>query len=274
MTVNARNLEKSFGNNEVLRGLDFHLNPHEIHALIGRNGTGKTTLLAILAGQLRYSGEISVFDAEPFDNRQVMDRVVFTGVDTAYPKDWSIASILNVAAQRYPKWNHDIEKRILESFDLDTGRKFGEASRGQRSMVAATVGLAAQCELTLLDEPYLGLDAINREKFYRLLMEEQRRNPRTVVVATHHLEESAQFMDRFLFLSQEGMLSGNHSAEELEEAFVVIDDAAEDIIQQAVFSKRLGNKTRCIVPAGSAQGRPLPLDQAARIMLGDSDVEF
>lgn len=271
--VTAANLSKSFRRNEVLRGVDLDIATHEIHALIGRNGTGKTTLLGILAGQLHATGRLEVFGQDPFDNREVMDRVVFTGVDTPYPPSWSARSIFTVAAERYPSWDERTASELIAAFELDTDVTFEAASRGQRSLIAIIVAFAAQAELTLLDEPYLGLDAINREKFYQILLAQQEKYARTIIIATHHLEESAQYMDRFIFLGRDGKITAQHSADELDDAFVVTTSHPE-LADQAVASQQLGGQTRLVLPRGVVEGTPLPLDEAVRIVMGESDVEL
>lgn len=100
--VTAQGVSKSFSRKTVLDDVNIQLEEGRIYGLVGRNGTGKSTLLSLLAGQARYKGKIEVFGQAPFDNAEVMDQVVFAGVDTAYPRSWKFGAIVKVAAQRYP----------------------------------------------------------------------------------------------------------------------------------------------------------------------------
>ena len=251
--ITARHLSKSFGSTKVFEGLNFDIHDGQLHALVGRNGCGKTTLLSLLAGQKRYEGELS---HNPYNNRAVMDTIVFTGVDTAYP-NWRFHDILTAAGQRYPYWS--LRDDLLDAFDLDLHTSYAAASRGQRSMLAIIVALSANAELTLLDEPYLGLDDANRTIFYDNLPHD-----RTMVVATHVLEESAQHFDRFLLMG-EGMQ--DYSAAELDDAFVVAP-GSPDLAPHAVRTEEIAGQSRMVVPRGVADGTPLPLADAVRILGG------
>lgn len=263
MIVNAK-ISKSF-HGPVLNEAEFILEPGLIYGLVGRNGTGKTTAMSILAGQQRYKGELTVFGQDPWDNKATMDRTVFSGVDTPYPDMWKFQGILDVAARRYPGWHQPTADHLIHQFALDVDTRFSKASRGQRSMLAIVVALAARAELTLLDEPYLGLDVQNREIFYRELMDAQEQHPRTFVLATHNLEESAKLIDAFLIL-RDGRIS-QHSAEELEDAYVVVDNAPE-LASAALHVDQSMGRTRVVVPRELASGSPLPLDRAVALLTG------
>ena len=101
--VRAEHLDRSFGDRQVLRDLSVDLPREGTVGLVGRNGVGKTTLMGILAGQLRETGgRVTVDGHRPFDNPVVTNQVCFTGVDILYPPQWSVDTVLSVAAQRYP----------------------------------------------------------------------------------------------------------------------------------------------------------------------------
>lgn len=268
-TIVHANVSKTF-KAPVLDQAEFSLKDGLIYGLVGRNGTGKTTLLSILGGQQRYEGSLTVFGQDPWDNRATMDRTVFTGVDTPYPPMWDFGGILDVASKRYPRWDAGSMNRLVEAFGLPLDVRFDKASRGQRSMLAITVALAAHAELTLLDEPYLGLDAQNREIFYRELMAAHEAHPRTWVLATHNLEESAKLIDDFLILRDHRITQ--RSAEELEDAYVVVGNAPE-LAGRALHVEQALGRTRVVVPRALADGTPLPLDRAVALLTGDeSDV--
>lgn len=263
MIVHA-NISKSF-KDPVLEQAEFALEEGLIHGLVGRNGTGKTTLMSILAGQQKCAGELQVFGQNPWDNKATMDRTVFTGVDTPYPPLWNLGGILDVAAKRYPNWDSATADRLVSAFNLPLDTRFDRASRGERSMLAIVVALAARAELTLLDEPYVGLDVQNRDIFYRELMAAQEARPSTWVLATHNLEESAKLIDSFLVL-RDGRIS-QYSSEDLEDAYVIVDNAPE-LADSALEVQESMGRTRVVVPRSVAQGAPLPLDRAVALLTG------
>ena len=109
--------------------------------------------------------------------------------------------MLAVAARRWRTWDDDLATRLVRDFRLETRKKVGDLSRGQRSMVGIVTGLAAQAPVTLLDEPYLGLDVENRDLFYRHLLHDIERNPRTVVMSTHHIDDASRVLDSVMLMA-------------------------------------------------------------------------
>jgi len=219
--ISTRGLKRSFGSNNVLTGVDLSLGTG-IHGLLGRNGVGKSTLLSIIAGQLRQSdGAVEVFGDTPFDNPATMDRTALTGVDVAYPGSWKLADILTVAALRYPQWDQEFADGLVADFALNGQLRTGydALSRGQRAMVGIIVGLASQTELLLLDEPYVGLDTHNTQVFYRHLLEESG-SGRTIVMATHHIEDAARILNTAVILGRDGQITAHLAAEDADDFIV------------------------------------------------------
>lgn len=215
--ITARNLTVSY-KEPVLRNLDIELAPNLIHGLIGRNGSGKTTLMRVLAGQLPYDGEVFINGAAPFDDERVMDGLVFTGADMGFPVNWSAKKIFGMGAKRWDTFDLDHAFALLQLFEVPDDKAFSKLSLGQRSAVAVVFGLAATCPFTLLDEPYLGIDAQKRELLYRLLLQEQEEKPRTILLSTHHINESAKVLD-VVHLLDDGHITLSVSATDLVESF-------------------------------------------------------
>ena len=285
MIISSTNLTKSYKKNSVLNGVDLAIEEGKIYGLLGRNGTGKSTLLAIIAGQIRHNdGDITVFGRKPFDSAKVMDQVVLAGIDTPYSEWWSISKILEVAAQRFPHWDAKAADFLIKEFGLDITTRYGKASRGQRSMVGIIVALAANAPLTLIDEPYLGLDVHNRAIFYRELLKSQERNPRTFVMATHDLGESAKVIDRYLLLGKQGTIDATLDADAVDEAFVQVDgtDLPHAIVDKAHHLEEMGGRTKAVLRRvdlaqaldelpGNARVSNLPLEEALGLLLGGGD---
>lgn len=274
--VRARGLKKNYKEKEVLSGLNLDLPGNHLHGLLGRNGTGKSTLLSMIAGQIRSSGgELRVFGEDPFDNASVMDRIVYAGIDVPFPGSWEVRTILEAAAVRHANWHHPTALTLAEDFSLDPGEKYENLSRGQRSMVGIIIGLAARAPLTLLDEPYLGLDVHNRTLFYSALLAEMTEFPRTVVLATHDIEESAKLLDTFLVLGRDGRVHHHHGAEELTETYVTVSGAQLPLIDSALARAEVTGRARMIIPRcaleeldlSALQVEPSDLDEVLTALL-------
>ena len=237
--IHAHGLQKDFGAREVLTDISFELPGSGIHALLGRNGVGKSTLLALIAGQLKPSGgELTVFGKQPFDRASVMDRVCFTGVDTPYPASWAIKDVIEGAAKRYPNWSQETADALMRDFGLDQqgNTVFGQASRGQRAMVGIVIGLASGAELTLLDEPYVGLEHAESE--------------RVIIMATHHIDDAAKILDSALVLGRQGSVDKHLRAEDADGYVVATGNFDEPA--GAIAYRRSATGTRAILPAETA----------------------
>lgn len=196
--------------------------------------------MGILAGQLRATGgAVTVAGENPFDNATAMDRICFTGVDVLYPPQWSVSTVLSVAAARYPYWDNALAEELCARFDVARFGRMVSLSTGQGSLVSIVVGLASCAPLTLLDEPYSGLDVQNRRLFYEVLARVQEEKPRCIVLSTHQLADAGRIVDRLLILGTDGRLVHDLDAGDLGDRIVrltgsttrmsgVLDELLED----------------------------------------------
>jgi ABC-2 type transport system ATP-binding protein len=235
--VSVENLTRTFGEQSVLKDLTFTLPHTGTIGLIGRNGAGKTTLMGILAGQLRHTGgHVTVGGDVPFDNGAAMNRVCFTGADVLYPPRWTISTVLSIAEQRYPFWDKGLAGHLARTIGLSGMKKMSELSTGQRSLVSVVVGLASRAPLTLLDEPYSGLDVQNRRLFYQVLAELQDDDPRCILLSTHQLSDAGRLVDRLLILGEDGALAHDLTSEAFLDRVVRLTGSAarmQEVLTQA-----------------------------------------
>ena len=185
-----------------------------ITGLLGRNGAGKTTLLRILAGQeFPSSGSVRVFGSAPAENEDVLRRLVLVREDQVYP-DFKVGHALRAASFCYPNWDASLASSLLKDFGLRAGKAIKSLSRGQRSALGITIGLAARAEVTLFDEPYAGLDAVARQIFYDRLLADYAEFPRTLLVSTHLVDEAAALFENVVVIDR-GRVVLDAAADEL-----------------------------------------------------------
>lgn len=224
-----------------------------VYGLIGRNGAGKTTLLRAMAGQLRVQGEVLVDGQPVWDNEAALDRLILSGPDVPWPEGIKARRLFAIAAARWETWDQHYAEALIADFDLDTSKRLSELSRGQKSLVSIVMGLAAQCPITLLDEPYLGLDVQNREQFYRHLMDDVERNPRTIILSTHHIDDASRILDSVILLDK-GRITGLGELEDFTERIAILSGSSS-----AVDALRL-DPSSIISDATSAGLRRVTLD--------------
>ncbi|HWL61069.1 MAG TPA: ABC transporter ATP-binding protein [Microbacteriaceae bacterium] len=193
-----------------------------ICGLLGRNGAGKTTLMSIISGQDRAdTGTVRVLGEEPFECERVLSQLSFVRDNQRYPDGYRLRHVLRIAPDFAPHWSGDLATELVESLRIPATTPIRKLSRGQLSAVAIVLGLASRAPITLLDEPYLGLDVTARALFHRVLLRDVTEHPRTILLSTHLIEESEALFDRVVILER-GRVQVDSAAEELAELAVTI----------------------------------------------------
>lgn len=198
--ISATGLTRRYRDQIALDDISIEIRGGTITGLLGRNGAGKTTLLRILSGhEFPSSGSVRVLGAPPAENEDVLHRMLFVREDQVYP-DIKVRHALRAASWFYPNWDPELASSLLEDFGVRTDKRIKKLSRGQRSALGITTGLAARAEVTLFDEPYAGLDAVARQIFYDRLLEDYAAFPRTVLLSTHLIDEAAALFENVVVI--------------------------------------------------------------------------
>jgi ABC-2 type transport system ATP-binding protein len=200
--ISVTGLTRKYRGNLALDDVSLTVPGGTITGLLGRNGAGKTTLLRILAGhEFPSSGSVRVLGAPPAENDDVLRRMVFVREDQAYP-DIKAGHALRAASWFCPNWDSALACSLLDDFGVRASQAVRRLSRGQRSALGITIGLAARAEVTLFDEPYAGLDAVARQIFYDRLLADFAEFPRTVLLSTHLIDEAAALFEGVIVIDR------------------------------------------------------------------------
>ena len=200
--ISVTGLTRRYRDHTALDDVTLAISAGTITGLLGRNGAGKTTLLRILAGQeFPSSGSVRVLGAPPAENERVLSRLVLVREDQSYP-NINVGQALRAASWFYPNWDPALASSLLDEFGLRPRKAVLKLSRGQRSALGITIGLAARAEVTLFDEPYAGLDAVARQSFYDRLLADYAEHPRTVLLSTHLIDEAAALFEGVIVIDQ------------------------------------------------------------------------
>ena len=220
--IDIHAVSRTFGRFKALDDVTLAVPVGSICGLLGRNGAGKTTIMSILAGQDRpSSGTAKVFGENPFENESALSKISFVRDNQRYPDDYRLHHVLRIAPEFAPNWNTDVAAELVEGFRIPGKTPIKKFSRGQLSSVAIVLGLASRAPLTLLDEPYLGLDVTARALFHDMLLRDYTAHPRTVVLSTHLIEESEALFDRVVIVDRGRILVDCDSDETADIAFTV-----------------------------------------------------
>jgi ABC-2 type transport system ATP-binding protein len=193
----VQDLHKQYGSFEAVKGIDFEVREGEVFALLGPNGAGKTSTVEILEGiRAKTSGEVRVLGFDPDRQKQhLKDRIGVCLQATNLPEKITVKEALDLFASFYTKTvDGDALLKRLQLWDKrDSG--YGTLSGGQKQRLALAMALINDPQMLFLDEPSTGLDPQARLEIGALI-EELRKERRTILMTTHYIEEAERLCDR------------------------------------------------------------------------------
>jgi ABC-2 type transport system ATP-binding protein len=192
-------LEKKFGSVHAVRGLDLTVEQGEIVAFLGPNGAGKTTTIDMMLGLSRpTTGTARVFGMSPRDaiGRGLVAAVMQTG---GLLKDLTVRETVDLTASLFVQ-TRSVDECLERAGIADIGdRKVQACSGGQQQRLRFAMALVSDPALVVLDEPTTGMDVTGRRDFWSAIRQDAQRG-RTVLFATHYLEEADQYADRIVLI--------------------------------------------------------------------------
>jgi ABC-2 type transport system ATP-binding protein len=227
--IEVHDVTQQFGDFTALDKLSLSLAGGKIHGLLGRNGSGKSTLLSIIAAFRKpTNGHISVGGEPVFENPRMTREITLIreAGDTVEDGD-KVVDALCYAEWLRPHWDPAYADELIGRFALSKQKKIGGLSRGQRSALAITLGLASRSPLTMFDESYLGLDAPSRAIFYEEILADYIRHPRTMVISTHLIEEVRSLFEEVVIIDRGKLLIQADTEQLLSHGAVVTGPAAQ-----------------------------------------------
>ncbi len=161
----------------------------EVYALLGRNGSGKTSMIRCLLGQWAPSaGRALLFGADAWSSRtEAVARIGVVPEAPDMPSTLDAGALEAFCRKLYPKWDGRSFGERLDRFRVPREVPFGKLSRGQKNQLALALALAPMPEVLVLDDPTLGLDAVARKEFFEEFVGDLADRGTTVFITTHDL---------------------------------------------------------------------------------------
>jgi ABC-2 type transport system ATP-binding protein len=220
--IEARGLRKSFGATIALDGVDLHIEEGRILGLIGPNGAGKTTALNAILGLTPYQGELRVLGRDPWTERDQLMRDVSFIADVAVLPRWArVSHLLEYVAGVHPRFDRAKAEGFLAKTTIQLASSVRQLSKGMVTQLHLALVMAIDAKLLVLDEPTLGLDILFRKQFYDSLLNDYFDRNRTIIVATHQVEEIEHVLTDVMFIDR-GRVVFNRSMEELESRYLEV----------------------------------------------------
>ena len=200
----VQNVSRSFDGPPVVKDLSFSVKPGSIYGFLGRNGSGKTTTLRMLAGLIKpHSGEVRVMGNDPFTigatERQWLGYMAEKAVIPAYTK---VRSVLKLGRELYPTWDAALADALLAKYDLSPNKRFMTLSQGQQRLLGFIMAIAPRPKVLLLDEPAANLDVVARREILDDILELIRDCDCTVLFSTHILSDVERVADEIGILAK------------------------------------------------------------------------
>lgn len=183
-------LVKRYGKHRGIEGLDLKVKEGEWFGYIGPNGAGKSTTIRTMLGLIKATeGKSTVLGMDSWKDREkIMEKVGYLPSEAIFYPEMTVSETLDYALSLHACKDRRRQKELSERLELDTGRKIGELSYGNRKKVGIVCALEHNPSLLILDEPTGGLDPLMQREFFSMLEEEHRKGV-TIFMSSHILSE-------------------------------------------------------------------------------------
>ncbi len=211
--IALRGVRKNFGSVQAVRGIDLDISSGEIVAFLGPNGAGKTSTIDIILGLSQANaGTVAVYDLHP---RQAISRGLISAVlqTGGLLKDLTVAETAEYTASLFTNTRPVAEVLHRAGITSIADRQVGKCSGGEQQRLRFAMALLPDPELLILDEPTTGMDVEGRRSFWAAIRQDAARG-RTVLFATHYLEEADAYADRIILL-RHGRIVADGTASEV-----------------------------------------------------------
>ena len=241
--IEVKNLNKSFDKKIVFQNANLKIEENRIYGLFARNGVGKTTLLKILADQLvNYQGQISYNHKSIRENKDYKKRVLLVGEDfiSEYLKPERLNKIMDLIYILLENFNKERFEELINIFDIDMKTRYRKLSFGNQCLFRNAIGLASGVDFLFFDEPTTGLDEINKDIFYKKLMEYQEKDQSTVIISSHNVVDIEKIITDVIILKDKNVIVNEPIYDIEEKSYsITIDPKDLDMLaNKNIISKR------------------------------------
>jgi ABC-2 type transport system ATP-binding protein len=212
VAVDLTGIHKNFGHVRAVKGVDLEVRTGEIVAILGPNGAGKTSTIDIILGLSEpSSGQVSVFGMHP--RKAITYGLVSAVMQTGgLLKDLTVRETVEYTASLFAHSQQTGEVLAGAGITGIADRRVGKCSGGEQQRLRFALALLSDPELVVLDEPTAGMDVEGRRNFWSAIRKDAEQG-RTVLFATHYLEEADAYADRIVLLRQGEIVADGTAAE-------------------------------------------------------------
>ena len=212
--VKCTNLTKKFDNKIVLDNINLTIKPNKIIGLLGKNGTGKTTLIKLINDLLTpTSGEILINGKKP--GPESKEIISYLPERTYLDKSMTIKETLTFFSDFYQDFNINKAKKLLKDLDLNEEQKLSKMSKGMLEKLTLILVMSRKAKLYILDEPLGGVDPATRDYILDTILTNFDEDA-SIIISTHLIEDIEKILDEVIFIDK-GKIILNSPTDKLRE---------------------------------------------------------
>ena len=201
--IQIKDVVKRYNNVNALDRVSLSFEYGKIYGFLGRNGAGKSTLINIISNRIfADEGEILIDGLRAKENMEVHEKIFCMSEMDLYDTSLKVIEHFKWIDRFYDSFDLDQARQIAEKFGLDINKRYKALSKGYQSIFKLTIALSLHVPYVVFDEPVLGLDANHRELFYELLLQDYENYQRTIIKATHLIEEVANIIEEVVLIDK------------------------------------------------------------------------
>lgn len=210
--LEIKNLYKNYGEKQVLNNITLTVPRGKIIGLLGKNGTGKTTLIKLINGLLTPTkGEI-IFEGKKIGPQSKLN-IAYLPERTYLDKSMTINETLKFFKEFYSNFDIDKAKDLLKKLDLDENQKIIKMSKGMQEKVQLVLVMSRKADLYILDEPLGGVDPATRDYILDTILTNFNEGA-SIIISTHLISDIERILDEVIFIDK-GEIKLTSDADEL-----------------------------------------------------------
>lgn len=237
-SIEVKNLNQSFKDKIICDDVSINFEKDKIYGLLGKNGTGKTTLINMIAYQLiAKSGEIKIFGKSPKEDISVLDNLCVVrekDIIKDFHTECKVKEVFRFYSYFFSNYDYELQDKLCKLFEINPKLKYKKLSRGMKTSVSNIIGICSNAPITIFDEPTIGLDAVNRQEFYNVLLESYTKKNRTVIIATHHIKDVEELLEKVVII-KDGKVEVDDYIEKVKEKSYYISGNKDDLFKLSIL---------------------------------------
>ena len=236
--LQINDIHKSYGEKHVLNGISFSVEKGKVTSLIGRNGSGKTTMLEILSRIISQDGGfISIDDKKIDEDITLQQNIAFLPDRFDLFKYSNALRIMEFYEIIYPHFDREFVKTELTKLRISPKRDVRNLSKGQSALLGLVIILATGADYILLDEILDGIDVVNRRKVIEYVLDATAAG-RAVLISSHSLDELESISDTAIYISLDGSLQAVDQSLNLNKFQIVLKETLKKEDREKLFITR------------------------------------